>query len=124
MRFLLLFALAFHMTLGPVCMMHTAYAAEHDHAVAMHEVSMTASDCPDCFTTHEPVSHDSTCASGCVSVQEPDLLTFAPQTLEMPVAIISSDPIVPELEVVLLVSVGENVSPAAISPLQSVVLLL
>lgn len=124
MRFLLLFALAFHMTLGPVCMMHTAYAAERDHAVSMHEISMTSSDCPDCFATHEPVEHDSTCAGGCVSVQEPDLLTFAPQTLEMQVAIVPAEGVSVEIGSEPVASLGETLPPASPIPLQSIVLLL
>lgn len=105
-------------------MMHTAYAAEPDHAAAMHEVSMTASDCPDCFTTHEPVAHDSACAGGCVSVQEPDLLTFAPQTLEMPVAIVPAEGVSVEIGWEPAASLGETLPIASPIPLQSVVLLL
>ena len=126
MRFLFLFALAFYLTLGPVCMMHTAYAAEshHDHTMSMHEVSLMSSDCTDCFATHEPTAHDTSCAGNCISVQEPDPLTFAPQTLETPVAMMPSEIVLLEHEAFPLASIEESIASALVPPSQSVVRLL
>ena len=124
MRFLLLAALAFHMTLGPVCMMHTAYATENTQVMLAHEGLMTPSDCPDCMATHEPIDHDAFCAGNCISVKSPDPLTFAPQTVETTVAMMPADIVLDESESTSLLHLANTIHLPLTFLSKSTVLLL